>query len=93
MITSHRGAQFKANVWASLCDMLSISHRQTTAHHPEVNGAVERLHHCLMDALCTRAAAATWAKEISWILLDLHSQPREDTSLSLAEAVFGAPLV
>jgi hypothetical protein len=30
---------------------------------------------------------------IPWVLLRLHSQPREDTGLSLAEAVVGTPLV
>jgi hypothetical protein len=27
-----------------LCSMLNFAHRQTTAYHPESNGAVERLH-------------------------------------------------
>jgi hypothetical protein len=36
---------------------------------------------------------ATWAKEIPWVLLGLRAQPREDTGLSPAEAVFGAPIV
>jgi hypothetical protein len=68
-------------------------HRQTTAYHPESKGAVERLHCHLKDALHARIAMATWAKEIPWVLLGLHAQPREDTGLSPAEAVFGAPIV
>jgi hypothetical protein len=44
--------------------MLHISHRQTIAYHPELNGAVERLHCCLKDVPCARAAAAIWSKEI-----------------------------
>jgi hypothetical protein len=68
-------------------------HRQTTACHPESNGAVERLHCHLKDALRARIAMATWAKEIPWVLLGLHAQPREDTGLSPAEAVFGASIV
>jgi hypothetical protein len=43
--------------------MLNIAHRQTTAYHPESNGAVERLHRRLKDALRARAAAATWADD------------------------------
>jgi hypothetical protein len=35
------------------------------------------------------APVATWAEEIPWVLLGLRSQQREDTGLSLAEAVFG----
>jgi hypothetical protein len=76
-----------------MCDMLSISHRQTTAYHPEVNGAVQGLHHRLMDVLSAWAAAAAWAEEIPWVLLGQRSQPREDTVLSPAEAVYEICLV
>ncbi len=50
-ITSDRGPQFTSNLWFQLCEMLNISHKQTTAYHPESNGAVERLHRRLEDAL------------------------------------------
>jgi hypothetical protein len=72
---------------------MHITYRQTTAYHPESNGAVKRLHCCLKDALHARAAASTWAKGIPWVLLGLREQPREDTGLYRAEAVFGAPIV
>ncbi len=58
-ITSDHGPQFTSNLWLQLCKMLNISHKQTTAYHPESNGAVKRLHRRLMDALRARAAAAT----------------------------------
>ncbi len=73
--------------------MLNISHRQTIAYHPEANCLVKRRHRHLKDAFCAHAAAATWAKEITWVLLGLRSQQREDTGLSPAEAVFGTPVV
>jgi hypothetical protein len=75
-----------------LCEMLNISHRQTTAYHPELNEAVERLHYCLKDALCARTAVATWSEELPFVLLGLRAQLREDTGLFPAEAV-GAPIV
>ncbi len=73
--------------------MLHISHPQTTAYHPELNDAVERLHCRLRDALRAHAAAATWSEELPFVLLDLRAQPREDTGLSLAEADFGTLIV
>jgi transposase InsO family protein len=73
--------------------MLNIAHRQTIAYHPESNGAVERLHRLLKDTLRARAAAATWADELPFVLLGLRAQPREGTGLSPAESVFGAPIV
>jgi hypothetical protein len=51
MITSDRGPQFTSNLWLQLCEMLNIPSRQTTAYHPESNGAVERVHCRLKDAL------------------------------------------
>jgi hypothetical protein len=73
--------------------MLNISHKQTTAYHPESNGAVKRLHHCLKDALHACAAAATWSEGLPFVLLGLRAQPREVTCLSPAEADFGAQIV
>ncbi len=93
-ITSDCGPQFTSNLWFQLCEeMLNISHKQTTAYHPETNGTVERLHRRLKDALRARAAAATWSEELPFVLLGLRAQPREDTGLSPAEAVFGAQIV
>ncbi len=91
-ITSDRGPQFTSNLWFQLCEMLNISHRQTTAYYSKLNGAVKRLHH-LKDALRASAAAATWTEELPLVLLGLRTQPRKDTGLSPAEAVFGAPIV
>jgi hypothetical protein len=34
-ITSDRGPQFTSNLWFQLCELLNISHKQTTAYHPE----------------------------------------------------------
>jgi hypothetical protein len=51
--------------------MLNIAHRLTTAYYPESNGAVERLHRHLKDALHASFAAATWANELPFVLLDL----------------------
>jgi hypothetical protein len=92
-ITSDCGSQFTSNVKSQLCEMLLITLHQTTAYHPESHGAVERLHCHHKDALHTRTAVATWNKEIPWVLFGLRAQPREDTGLSPAEAVFVAPIV
>jgi hypothetical protein len=93
MITSDRGPQFTSNLWFKLCKMLHLSHKQSTAYHPESNGVVKRLHRRLKNALRACAATATWSEELPFVLLGLRAQPREDAGLSPAEAVFGAPIV
>ena len=49
-ITSDRGAQFTSSLWAALCSLLNIQHKQTTAYHPQSNGVVERFHRRLKDS-------------------------------------------
>ncbi len=71
LITSDRGSLLTSNLWFKLCEMLCISHKQTTAYHPESNGAVERLHRRLKDALRARAAAATRSEELPFVHLGL----------------------
>jgi transposase InsO family protein len=92
-ITSDCGSRFTSNLWLQLSEMLNISHKQTTAYHPKSNGTVKRLHSHIKDAVRTRSTAATWSKELPFVLLGLRAQPREDAGLSLAEAVFGAQIV
>jgi hypothetical protein len=57
-ITSDRGPQFASSLWSALCSLLNITHLQTTAYHPQANGAVERFHRRLKDALWARAVGA-----------------------------------
>jgi Integrase core domain/Integrase zinc binding domain/RNase H-like domain found in reverse transcriptase len=83
VLTSDRGPQFTSALWAGMCEALGITHSQTTAYHPEVNGMVERLHRRLKDALLAREAGARWLEHLPWILLGLRA----------AEAVFGSSLM
>jgi hypothetical protein len=89
-ITSDRGPQFASSLWSALCSLLNITHVQTTAYHPQANGAVERFHRRLKDALRARTAGADWHAHLPWVLLGIRSAWRENTSFSPAEAVFGA---
>jgi transposase InsO family protein len=89
-ITSDRGPEFASSLWSALCSLLNISHVQTTAYHPQANGAVERFHRRLKDALRARAAGADWHAHLPWVMLGIRSAWRENTAFSPAEAVFGA---
>jgi len=92
-ITSDRGPQFASSLWASLCSLLSISHSQTTAYHPQSNGLVERFHRRLKDALRARAAGSDWFSHLPWVMLGIRTAWREEGNFSPSEAVFGSQLV
>jgi hypothetical protein len=53
---------------------------------------VERSHRQLKAALRARLAATTWPDHLPWVLLGLRSAPKEDSGISSAELVFGAPV-
>jgi len=92
-ITSDRGPQFTSQLWTALCKLLSITHVQTTAYHPQANGLVERLHRRVKDALRARSAAADWHSHLPWVMMGIRTAWREDSPFSPAENVFGSQLV
>jgi hypothetical protein len=92
VLTSDRGVQFTSSLWAAVMSRLGIKQKLTTAFHPQSNGAIERFHRRLKDSLRARLANADWPLHLPWVLLGLRAAPREDSGLSAAELVFGAPL-
>jgi Integrase zinc binding domain/Integrase core domain len=51
VITSDRSVQFTSSLWSSLCQLFATRYLQTPAYHPQANGAIERFHRRLKDAL------------------------------------------
>ncbi len=92
-LTSDRGTQFTSAIWEALCQQLGIQHQPTTAFHPQANGMVERCHRRLKEALRARLAGPDWPLHLPWVLMGLRAAPKEDTRVSAAEIIFGAPLV
>ena len=92
-ITSDRGPQFCSSIWSILSRRLGYTHHFTTAYHPQANGMVERAHRQLKEALKARNAGAAWPSHLPWVLLGLRAAPKEDSNISSAEILYGAPLV
>jgi Integrase zinc binding domain/Integrase core domain/RNase H-like domain found in reverse transcriptase len=93
VVTTDRGTQFTSATWACLARTLGFQHFTTSAYHPQANGMVERFHRQLKAALRARNCGTAWAEHLAWALLGLRSAPKEDNSVSAAEAVFGRPLL
>jgi hypothetical protein len=92
-MVSDRGVQFTSNLWAAVMQRLGVKHKMTTAFHPQANGLIEWFHRRLKEALKARAASADWAQHLPWVLLGLCTAPREESAVSSAELVYGAPLL
>jgi transposase InsO family protein len=93
VITSDRGVQFTSSLWSSMCQLFTIRHLQTPAYHPQANGAIERFHRRLKDALRARGAATDWYHHLPWVLLAIRTASRDEESPSPAELLYGAQLV
>jgi transposase InsO family protein len=91
-MTTDRGRQFTSALWEGLCQNLQINHISTTACHPQSNGLVERTHRQIKEALRARLAGNKWPEHLPWVLFGLPAAPKEDSAVSSAELVFGAPL-
>ena len=92
-LTSDWGPQFCSALWSELSQRWGIKHHLTTAYHPQANGMVERAHRQLKDTLRARAGGGDWTSHLPWVLLGMRAAPKEDSNLSSAELVYGAPLV
>ena len=72
--------------------LLGISASTTTSFHPQSNEMVERFHRSLKSSLRARLAGSDWFSPLPLVLLGLRAIPKDDTGLSVSQAVYGSPL-
>ena len=89
---SDRGSQFMSSMWTGVCSVLGISASTTTSFHPQSNGMVERFHRSLKSSLRARLAGSDWFSHLPLVLLGLRVIRKDDTCLSVSEAVYDSPL-
>ena len=92
VLTSDRGTQFTSSVWSGVCAVLGIATSTTTSFHPQSNGIIERFHRSLKSSLRARLAGSDWMSHLPLVLLGLRATPKDDTGLSVSEAVYGSAL-
>ena len=93
-VITDRGTHFESSLFREITQKLGITKHRTTAYHPISNGAVERQHRRLKEALKAKSenASRTWLKNLPLVLLGLRNAVSQDTGCSAAQAVFGRQL-
>ena len=92
-IATDRGTQFTSGTWGDRFQKQGVQHITTMAYHPQAKGMVEQIHRTLRAALCTRGGITAWKDHLPWVLLGIQAAPREESSVSDAEAALQQQLV
>lgn len=91
LITTNRGNQFEAALFAAMVRLIGSKRCRTIANHPESNGIIERWHRTLETALrCHKSTE--WTEVLLVVLLGLRTSYKEDLNGSPAELVYGITL-
>jgi len=91
-ITTDRGAQFEAFLFATLTRLMGIKRIHTTAYHPCANGMVERFHRQLKGSLKASFDSSKWTELLPLILLSIRCTLKEDLQCTPAQLVYGTTL-
>lgn len=91
VIISDQGTQFESTLWHILMQRLGIQRRRTTAYHPACNGAVERFHRSLKNAIRANCTNGSWYTYLPTILLGLRSSVNT-SGFSPAQLLYGEQL-
>ena len=90
-VVTDMGSNFMSELFKSICKILSIKKINTTAYHPQSNGALERYHRTLGEYLRNFISnnVDDWDNWISTALFTYNSTPHTSTGYMPFELVFG----
>ena len=90
-LLSDRGMNFLSNLILDLCKMLGLSKLNTTAYHPQCDGAVERFNRTLKSILQKHAArfGSQWDCYLPGVLWAYRNTPHISTGEKLSFLLYG----
>lgn len=91
IILTDQGANFMSNVFKQVCKLFKIDKINTTAYHPESNGALERTHKVLTEYLrcfCTEKQTQ-WNDWVPFAVFAYNTTPHTVTKFTPFELLFG----
>ena len=90
-LLSDRGTNLLSHLMKDICRLLGIKKLNTTAHHPECDGAVERFNRTLKAMLRKQAArhGAQWDQYIHGVVWAYRNTPHSSTKEKPSYLLFG----
>ncbi len=91
VIQTDRGTNFMSNLFAQVLKTLKISHRISSAYHPESQGALERFHQTLKAMLRKYCmdTSKDWDEGTPLVLFAVREAVQDSLGFSPADLVFG----
>jgi transposase InsO family protein len=91
IVVTDQGSQYMGDVFKRLCKLLMLDKLQTSAYHPEKNGALERAHKIMVEYLrCFFNAQGTnWSIWLPYACFVYNTTPHTMTKYTPYEILFG----
>ena len=90
-VISDLGREFHNSLWNTMTNNLGITHRFTSAYHPQSNGNAERQVRTVLEYVRKYVNQNEWVGLLSNIQFAHNTVPSSATKYSPYEAVFGKP--
>lgn len=90
-LVTDRGTNFVSKLFQTLCKLLHVEQIQTTAYHPQSNGALERCHRTLKEYMRSYVCENLndWDEYIQYFAFTYNTTTHSSTGFSPHELMFG----
>uniref|UniRef100_A0A672IAI9 Gypsy retrotransposon integrase-like protein 1 n=1 Tax=Salarias fasciatus TaxID=181472 RepID=A0A672IAI9_SALFA len=91
IVQTDQGSNFLSKLFSQVLKTLNITHKVSSAYHPQSQGALERWHQTLKSTLRKYCldTSKDWDEGIPFVLFGLRETVQESLKFSPAELVFG----
>jgi len=91
IILTDQGTNFVSDIFKNTCKLLKISKIQTTAYHPQSNGALERSHRTLVEYIrhFINDEQSDWDEWVPYAMFAYNTTPHTATGFTPFELVYG----
>ena len=90
-LLTDQGTNFLSNIFKNVCKLLKIKKIQTTAYHPQSNGALERSHRTLSEYLrhFINSQQVDWDEWLPFAIFTYNTTPHTSTNFTPFELLYG----